>query len=97
MSLHKVGDLVECTWQPGASHYDSKRGVMMRMKYVIKDEMGIIIEVEDGTDSTMRYTILFPRYSYSHTLVAKAFINYSAKERERERDIMRANKISYIL
>ena len=55
------------------------------MKYVIKDELGIIIEVEDGTDSTLRYTILFPRHNYSHTLVAKAFINYSAIEREREK------------
>ncbi len=91
MSLHKVGDLVECTWQPGVSHYDSKRGVMMRMKHVIKDEMGIIIKVEDGTDSTLRYTILFPRYSYSHALVEKAFINYSARERERDR--IRGNKI----
>lgn len=85
MSIHRPGDLVECTWQPGVSHYDSKRGQMMRMKYVIKEEMGIIIEVEDGTDSTLRYTILFPRHSYSHTLVAKAFINYSAIEREREK------------
>ena len=93
MSIHRLGDLVECTWQPGVSHYDSKRGQMMRMKHVIKDEMGIITEVEDGTDNTLRYTILFPRHSYSHTLVAKAFINYSAKERERERDRMRVNKI----
>ena len=85
MSIHRLGDLVECTWQPGVSHYDSKRGQMMRMKHVIKDEMGIIVEVEDGSDSTLRYTVLFPRDSYSHTLVAKAFINYSAKEREREK------------
>ena len=85
MSFHKAGDLVECTWQPGVSHYDSKRGKMMRMKHVIKDEMGIIIEVEDGTDDTLRYSVLFPRHRCSHALVAKAFINYSAKEREREK------------
>ena len=85
MSFHKKGDLVECTWQPSVSGYDKKQGRMMRMKHVIKDELGIILEIEDGSDKTLRYTILFPQYNYSHILVEKAFINYSAKTRERDR------------
>lgn len=85
MSFHKVGDLVECTWQPSVSGYDKVRSRMIRMKHVIKDELGVITKIEKGCDSTVRYCILFPKHNYSHELVEKAFINYSARERERER------------
>ncbi len=81
--IHKVGDLVECTWQPRVSHYNSKSGSTVYMSHVIKDEFGIIVSVS-RTDTT-RCCILFPQYNYMHTLVEKAFINYSARSRERDR------------
>lgn len=81
MSIHKLGDLVECTWQPSVSHYDNNKGAMISMKYVIKDEIGIIVGVVKVLETSLRYDVLFSRYKYFHTLADNTFINHSAINR----------------
>jgi hypothetical protein len=65
----KVGDLVQCIWQPGASGVDKKTECIIPMQYTIKDEFGIIIDIKK-----YRYDIVFPQFNgYTHWLSSNAF------------------------
>ena len=65
----KVGDLVRCIWQPGASGVDKKTDCVIPMKHTIKDEFGLIIKIQND-----RYDIIFPQLDgYTHWLSSNAF------------------------
>jgi len=65
----KVGDLVRCVWQPGASGVDEKTECVIPMKHTIKDEFGIIIRVQG-----YRCKIMFSQLDgYTHWLSTNAF------------------------
>jgi hypothetical protein len=66
----KVGDLVQCIWQPGCSGVvnDCARP----MVHTIKGEVGFIID--KGSGDHPRYTIIFPQFGgYTHPLMPSAF------------------------
>ena len=68
-SFMKVGDLVLCVWQPGASGVDKKTECLIPMKYTIKDEFGLITRIQKH-----RYDIMFPQLDgYTHWLSSNAF------------------------
>ena len=60
----KVGDLVECVWQPRVAGVDQKTQSCLPMKYTIKGQLGIITRV----DKSRRYHVLFPQFGYTHPL-----------------------------
>jgi len=65
----KIGDLVRCIWQPGASGVDKKTECVIPMQHTIKDEFGLIINVKKH-----RYDIMFPQLNgYTHWLSSNAF------------------------
>tara|TARA_R110000824_G_scaffold195992_1_gene378945 strand:- start:3154 stop:3387 length:234 start_codon:yes stop_codon:yes gene_type:complete len=65
----KIGDLIECIWQP-ETHFVQKQQRAVRMPYNILGEIGIIIGlVQDG-----RYEIVFPKFGHIHRLASYAFI-----------------------
>ena len=65
----KVGDLIRCVWQPGASGVDEKTERVLPMQYTIKDEFGFIVGSKDH-----RYDIMFPHLDgYTHWLSSNAF------------------------
>ena len=65
----KVGDLVRCIWQPGASGVDKKTECAIPMKHTIKDEFGLIVSIQKH-----RYDIMFPQLGgYTHWLSPSAF------------------------
>jgi hypothetical protein len=72
----KVGDLVRCVWQPGASIIkndcaDDEVDLIV-MKHTIKGELGVIIDKDSGEHP--RYTIIFPQLGgYTHPLMPSAF------------------------
>jgi len=66
----RVGDLVQCIWQPGSSMI--KNNCARPMKHTIKGEVGIIIDKDSG--ERPRYTIMFPQFGgYAHPLMPSAF------------------------
>ena len=68
----KVGDLIQCTWQPlssGAGHIEGVSCVLP-MHHHIKGEYGIIVDQCLDID---HHTILFPKFGYEHTLSSGAF------------------------
>lgn len=68
-SFMKVGDLVLCVWQPGASGVDKKTECLIPMKHTIKDEFGLITRIQKH-----RYDIMFPQLDgYTHCLSSNAF------------------------
>ena len=57
----KVGDLVKCNWQPATSHIEDDCAVPM--KFVIKGEIGIVIDKRrhtsfDGMENYLTYNVL---------------------------------------
>jgi hypothetical protein len=70
----KVGDLVQCTWQPRSSHID-ENDCAAPMLHTIKGEMGLITEVLHSKYSPQspRYQITFPQLGYMHPLSDSAF------------------------
>ena len=66
----RVGDLVQCIWQPGSSMI--KNNCARPMKHTIKGELGIIIN--KSPSERPRYTIIFPQFDgYTHPLMPSAF------------------------
>ena len=63
----KVGDLVRCIWQPGASGVDKKTECVIPMEYIIKGELGIIVKQHKHY-----HRILFPQFGYAHNLSKSA-------------------------
>jgi len=63
----KVGDLVRCTWQPGAEGVDKKTQCMIPMVHTIKGEFGIIVKQHKHY-----HRILFPQLGYEHDLSEEA-------------------------
>lgn len=59
----KVGDLVECVWQPKVAGVDKKTQCCLPMKYTIKGQLGIITRIDKR-----RNFVLFPRFGYTHPL-----------------------------
>ena len=65
----KVGDLVRCIWQPGVSGVDGKTECAIPMQHTIKDEFGLIINIQKH-----RCDIMFPQLGgYIHRLSSNAF------------------------
>jgi hypothetical protein len=64
----KVGDLVECIWQPGTHFVQNGHAVVM--PHNILGEIGIIIGLVQGG----RYEIAFPKFGHIHRLASCAFI-----------------------
>ncbi len=65
----KVGDLVMCTFQPRAAGVDKKTECVIPMKHTIKDELGLIMRIQEH-----RYDIMFPQLDgYTHWLSSNAF------------------------
>ena len=71
----KVGDLVQCIWQPGVAGVDQKTHACLPMKYTIKGELGLITNVlHSEYNTTPRYQITFPQLDgYTHPLSHSAF------------------------
>ena len=88
--IYKVGDLVECTWQPRSAGYNKSQSVRKPMLYTIKNEMGIVVNVRDRVNTWshspkyVRCDVLFVKFGYIHTLISSKLINYSAKMREKD-------------
>jgi len=60
----KVGDLVQCNFQPRCGGYDRKKKCLKTMVHAIKGELGIIIAI----DQHERRSVMFPQFGYVHTL-----------------------------
>ena len=63
----KVGDLVQCTWQPRATQDGIGDGIY-NMKHHIKGELGIIVK-----QWSHYHRISFPQFGYEHDLSKNAF------------------------
>jgi hypothetical protein len=61
----KIGDLVKCMFQPRVGGYDFESDRLLVMEYVIKGEMGLIIDINQHY-----YRVLFPQFGYAHQLAA---------------------------
>ena len=70
----KVGDLVKCTWQPNNAGIDPQTHHFIKMKYVIKEKIGIISKIPQPDDEIARCVIVFPQCDgYAHVLAHNAF------------------------
>ena len=70
----KVGDLVKCIWQPNSAAVDPQTHHFTKMKYVIKEKIGIISKISQPQGELLRCVVVFPQCDgYAHVLAHNAF------------------------